>query len=356
MKYVLFLMMILFSNQAVALNCEKQPTCEELNYSKDDDPQCAEDGYILCPFDFSYKKCAQPNCSKMGYTNTDKTAWCKNIAVCPNNPNYTLCIKATCEIGDVFYADGSCGLAEDFNPHLGKTPVGIVFYTTDNGYHGKVVNLHDLTTDENLNFNPKQPYNEANHEFPWGLYGTDISEIKNYSKESYITQYLQNGADSALGQKDTQIAAAFSSPTDSRCKTEFQLNTKNYNMFCQATAAKAALLFYPPHTTPSDSYVGQGKWYLPTLGELFEMYGYDVQSDKLSFNGVIKDKVNVTLSLLKEKGINVTIYTNGDNAFIRSITEEDKDWDLQFNYYTGALNKAYKYNNSKIVVRPILAF
>ena len=91
MKYVLFLMMVLFSSQAVALNCEKQPTCEELNYSKEDDPQCAEDGYVLCPFDFSYKKCLQPDCESLGFTQSDKSAWCADIATCKGDKSYTLC-------------------------------------------------------------------------------------------------------------------------------------------------------------------------------------------------------------------------------------------------------------------------
>ncbi len=355
MRYVLILLGLMFANVASAMDCEKVPTCEELGYSTESDPNCAEDGYMYCPFDKEYKACVQYNCAALGFTESDKTSWCNKLIKCQGNPLMTLC-QNMCEVGDVFYADGTCGKANQYEPNSAPEPVGVVFWLKDNGAHGKVVNLHDLTTDENLNFDPEHPYEGANHNFPWGLYGTDIPEIKNYSKDSYISQYLQNGADSGLGQKNTQIAADFSSPTDSRCKTEFQRNTKEYNMFCHATAAKAALSFYPPHTLPNDSQVGQGRWYLPALGELFEMFGYDVQENKLSFNGVIRDKVNATLSLLKDKGINVTIYSNRDDSFIRSITEEDQKWDLQFNYYSGALNRAYKYNHSQIVIRPILAF
>ena len=91
MKYVLILIAILFSSQAVALNCKKQPTCEELNYSKDDDPQCAEDGYVLCPFDFSYKKCLQPDCESLGFTQSDKSDWCADIAHCKTDESFTAC-------------------------------------------------------------------------------------------------------------------------------------------------------------------------------------------------------------------------------------------------------------------------
>ena len=91
MKYVLFLMMILFSSQAVALDCSKQPTCEELNYSKDDDPQCAEDGYILCPFDSQYKKCVELNCQGLGFTQSEKSDWCADIAHCKTDESFTAC-------------------------------------------------------------------------------------------------------------------------------------------------------------------------------------------------------------------------------------------------------------------------
>ena len=91
MKYVLILMMILFSNQVVALNCEKQPTCEELNYSKEENPKCDKNGYILCPYDQSYKKCVQYSCEALGFTQSDKSDWCADIAHCKTDNTYTAC-------------------------------------------------------------------------------------------------------------------------------------------------------------------------------------------------------------------------------------------------------------------------
>ncbi len=91
MKYILFLIAILFSSQAVALNCERQPTCEELNYSKEDNPKCDKNGYILCPYDQSYKKCVQYSCESLGFTQSDKSDWCADIATCKGDKSYTLC-------------------------------------------------------------------------------------------------------------------------------------------------------------------------------------------------------------------------------------------------------------------------
>ena len=91
MKYVLFLMMILFSGQAVALDCSKQPTCAELGYSTEENPNCFSDGYLICPFDSNYKKCVNFNCESLGFTQSDKSDWCADIATCKGDKSYTLC-------------------------------------------------------------------------------------------------------------------------------------------------------------------------------------------------------------------------------------------------------------------------
>ena len=93
MKYILFLIVILFSNQAVALNCEKQPTCAELGYSTEDNQNCFSDGYLICPFDSNYKKCVNFNCESLGFTQSDKSSWCASLITCKSNPSMTLCQK-----------------------------------------------------------------------------------------------------------------------------------------------------------------------------------------------------------------------------------------------------------------------
>ena len=56
----------------------------------------------------------------------------------------------------------------------------------------------------------------------------------------------------------------------------------------------------------NDLLVGQGKWYLPTLGELMDLYGYDYNNvtkcqSTDGANGNTKQKVNATLQALKDK-------------------------------------------------------
>ncbi len=94
MRYILFLLALMFANVANAMDCEKVPDCASLGYSKDNDPNCADNGYMYCPFDKSYKRCVNYDCTKLGFTESDKTSWCADIIKCRGNENLTLCQKA----------------------------------------------------------------------------------------------------------------------------------------------------------------------------------------------------------------------------------------------------------------------
>ena len=344
MKYLLILIAILFSNQALALNCEKQPTCEELNYSKEDDPQCAEDGYILCPFDFSYKKCAQPDCEKMGYTKSKKSDWCGKLAFCPNDESYTLC-KALCEVGDVYYADGTCGYAQDYDGT--KIPVGVVYWVTDDGRHGKVINLHDLGREsESSTFDPEHPYNTRYEHFFWGYGNYDVPNLTSYN-ENIVDRLQAYDPDLYDGKGNTDKILKAEKP---ECdKTE---NTKEYFQYCIPQAAQAAHDFYPPEVDKDNPKVGQGKWYLPALGEIMEVYGYDNSqiTNWLGYTGAKgdnKDIINKTLSTLKSKQVNAEIFTN--IYWSSSISRQIYSWVLYMNHgYRGNFIKYYDDNSNHV--------
>ncbi len=94
MRYVLILLGLMFVNVAQAMNCQELPDCESLGYSKGEDPNCVEDGYLNCPFDQDYKVCVQYNCEALGFTESDKTSWCADLIKCKGNEKMTLCQKA----------------------------------------------------------------------------------------------------------------------------------------------------------------------------------------------------------------------------------------------------------------------
>ena len=93
MRYVLILLGLMFVNVAQAMNCQELPDCESLGYSKGEDPNCVEDGYLNCPFDQDYKVCVQYNCEALGFTESDKTSWCADLIKCKGNEKMTLCQK-----------------------------------------------------------------------------------------------------------------------------------------------------------------------------------------------------------------------------------------------------------------------
>lgn len=303
MRYMLILLGLLWIGTANAMDCQTPPDCESLGYSKEEDPNCADGGYMTCPFDEEYKKCVQPNCETLGFTESDKTSWCKNIATCPGNEKYTLCVKAFCEIGDVFYADGSCGLAEDYNPNnKDKTPIGVVYYVTDGGHHGKIVSL------ENVKRYGDSVFNSDQNRVGFGLTSYAIPELDAMAGK---TQLLQERSPKFYdGEEITNILIKIVKPD-----CAYESGTGSYRLYCVARAALMAHEFYPSGVAPSDTSFGQGKWYLPAIGELMDMYGTDNAKitnvmEMSGAKGDVIQKVNKTLEILADAKVAQTIYTD----------------------------------------------
>ena len=78
-------------------------------------------------------------------------------------------------------------------------------------------------------------------------------------------------------------------------------------------ATSAANQFYVGSKT--DENFGQGKWYLPAIGELMEVYGYDVEGMTNGYGpsgatGENKTVINETLAALKAAGVEAETLTN----------------------------------------------
>ena len=95
MKKILLFLLVLSFNAQAEKNCAELPDCEALGYYKGSDTRCDSDDshYIRCPYDKNYKRCVEYNCAKIGFTQTDKSAWCAKVIPCKNNPSYTLCAE-----------------------------------------------------------------------------------------------------------------------------------------------------------------------------------------------------------------------------------------------------------------------
>ena len=94
MRYILILLGLMFAGVASAMDCQKLPSCESLGYASEDDPTCAANGYVYCPFDETYKRCVIKDCTKLGFTESDKTSWCADLIKCKGNAKMTLCQKS----------------------------------------------------------------------------------------------------------------------------------------------------------------------------------------------------------------------------------------------------------------------
>ena len=351
MRYWMFLLgLLMYANVAEAIDCKTPPDCAELGYSKDNDPNCLEDGYMLCPFDFNFKKCVEKDCAKLGFTESDKTSWCGKIVKCEGNEKFTACACALpkaepCAVGSVYYANGTCSSVENYQGC--GTPVGVVYYVSDGGAHGKVINLHDLgRSSSSAKFDPANPYQTSNKIFPWGSYGTDISDLTNWECSGSDNNYLTVAK---TGNHEDAFWSAGKSYTD--------LIVKALGDSSLQYAAGAARAFYPDKDLENDSKVGQGNWYLPTLGELMDLYGYNYTSSlgncesSTGANGNTKTAVNATLTTLKSKGVTAETLTNN---YYWSSSEYSSNISWLLNLTNGF---RYYYNNYDIdYVRASLEF
>lgn len=75
------------------VNCATIPDCGSLGYSSS--AGSCDGTWLYCPFNSNYKKCI-PNAATdtcTGFTNTDKTSWCKTVVPCATDTTLTLCAE-----------------------------------------------------------------------------------------------------------------------------------------------------------------------------------------------------------------------------------------------------------------------
>ncbi len=127
----------------------------------------------------------------------------------------------------------------------------------------------------------------------------------------------------------------------------------------KSKAVHATQLFY---VGDKDGDFGQGKWYLPAIGEWKDLYGTDVtKMTKLGRNnGAIGDKriiIENALSKLSEKGAEANLFLRP--FYWASNVYHTNGWTFVMNnyrvWYAGAVNSGYKYDGgNNIGVRAAL--
>ena len=119
----------------------------------------------------------------------------------------------------------------------------------------------------------------------------------------------------------------------------------------QGLAAMAAHQFYAPGVGKNDANFGQGTWYLPSIGELMDMYGTDVDNmtagnGTSGAEGDNKAIINNALTTLKNNGVEAEALLNGWHWSSSEYGSNDS-WSLgMHDGYRATSNKynSYYYN------------
>ena len=213
MRYILFLLALMFANVANAMDCEKVPDCASLGYSKDNDPNCADNGYMYCPFDKSYKRCVNYDCTKLGFTESDKTSWCADLIECKDNEKMTLCQKACIatnydELKDLAET-GKCKLItmksditipenQGFTLAANTTldGGGHTLSTFANQANKTVITVENNTAFKNINLHHQDSVTHYNHVYINSSNKDNIVSLENVSLiyDSKVTENQENAA------------------------------------------------------------------------------------------------------------------------------------------------------------------
>lgn len=261
--------------------------------------------------------CSTPesDCNKLGFSETTPVQCGDNSTAlsCPFDVNYRFCPALTCAIGDVFYADGTCGKVEDYT--ASKMPIGVVFMLTDgNGLfkpsatvsnHGKILSLKDLKKNSDNVFDPVNPFDGENV-VAFGR-GTSGSKLADADDATLVKAYKNFQSDFYKGKELTAAIA----------KSDYFYIGCGGNI--ERSAAQVALAFYPHMSLAGDPKFGAGNWYIPSMGELIQFVGTDVNSitSVNGSSGATKtnvNKINAVLESLEAKGVAASALEVPSNA------------------------------------------
>ena len=127
---------------------------------------------------------------------------------------------------------------------------------------------------------------------------------------------------------------------------EYNTDTIVKQMGAVNVAAWAAHEFYAPGVDASDANFGAGQWYLPSIGELCDLYGYDYDALDMSIGGGTsgatgenKALINAALAKLSAEGADAAQLSNG---WYWSSSEHNSSYSWRLIMNDGNRNDDYK--------------
>ena len=119
-------------------------------------------------------------------------------------------------------------------------------------------------------------------------------------------------------------------------------------------AASACKNYVPDASLTNDADFGKGQWYLPSIGELTDMYGYDYDAMDMTTGGGTsgaigdnKAKINAALKTLQDKGADAKTLTEGW-YWSSSEVNDSSSWLL----YLSSGGRSFNYKDNAYYVRP----
>ena len=212
------------------------------------------------------------------------------------------------KVGDVMYSDKTYSSASDYDGS--KTPVGVISSISEDEDEVTIINLKDLTfssSNKAGNFDPDNPYGKYYEYITWTtedkkdediteIYHSYRADFNDFANALKITQDCQCQFDK---QKKVDSCAVsyplFAGRENTKAAVE-QIGNK-------ALAAYAATQFYVGDKTGD---FGQGKWYLPSIGEWMVFYGvnrFQFVAPYSAPSGESKTLINSALTTLSDKGV-----------------------------------------------------
>ena len=244
--------------------------------------------------------------------------------------------QASVKVGDVWYMDNTYGEADTYDGT--KIPVGVVASVSENGKNATILNLKSFTfssTNQLGNFDPENPYGASQKASNYSN-GQNIAEIQDYGDSAFLAA-IGTACGCACGTYQCQGGNCSEYNEDCTCKSCLSLYTldngvcdANCPVQCQdalplydgkgfteefltqlgdkAIASQAASQFYIGDKTGD---FGQGKWYIPSLGEWYDIHGTNKCRVTLQLDiGRISHHLRViqaSLTALSEKGVEAQI-------------------------------------------------